>query len=121
MPDPQENDAASLMGQVREVIQGYRHALGKGEEVDLSGLDALVGKLSTFVLRLPQDEASNLQGELQGLVQDLDELERELKRQRDEVAAHLAHIDRKRQASMAYAKSDTLAKRPRDESDDNQS
>lgn len=106
-------DVDALMQEVREVIRGYAAALAKGEEVNISGLDALISKLSGFVLGLPKEQAAAMQEPLEGLVKELDTLEAELKRQRDQVAKQLADIDIKRKANTAYSRSDKLAPRPK--------
>ncbi|MBN8530615.1 MAG: hypothetical protein J0L97_01965 [Alphaproteobacteria bacterium] len=113
MTKPKNQDAEPLMQEVRAVIRGYAEALSKGEEVNIQGLDTLISQLSGFVLALPKEQAAAMQAPLEELVKELDALESELKRQRDQVANQLADIDKKRKASAAYSRSDTLTPKPK--------
>ena len=82
LPPP---DADALNAQLSSVLDYVRQCdlrVGKGEVMDLSGLDRTVMAMCEEIVRLPAPQARNLQPRMQQLVESLDQLALRMREQR---------------------------------------
>lgn len=74
LPPP---DVAELNAQLASVLDYVRQCelrIGKGEVMELSGLDRTVMQMCELIVRLPAPQARTLQARMQTLVEELDRL-----------------------------------------------
>ncbi len=77
-------DAAALDAQLASVLDYVRQCdlrVGKGEIMDLSGLDRTIMQMCEDIIRLPSPIARNLQPRMQALVEGLDQLAARMREQ----------------------------------------
>ena len=86
---------AEQLSELRRAIARSRTAIAEGMIVDLTGLDAEVARVTGIARSVPSAERARVLAAMEGLLEELDGLTVDLRRQRD---ASLA-----RQAADAYA------------------
>lgn len=78
-------DADALNTQLAAVLDYVRQCdlrVGRGEVMDLSGLDRTVMAMCEDIVRLPAPQARNLQPRMQQLVESLDQLAARMREQK---------------------------------------
>ena len=97
-----EASAKALVEKLQEFMGRCEKLLDESIEPDLTGLDEQVEGLSNTMHELKFDELNNMQPALQGLMEQLLDLENKLKSQRDMVRESIQSVSQKKQAHTAY-------------------
>lgn len=114
--DIQGPSAKEIIEKLQQFMQRCETLLDENIDPDLTGLDSQVEELSELMHELKFDELQNLQPVLQGLMDQLLNLENQLKRQQEKVRDSIQGLAHKKQAHTAYQK--TQASVPEDKKSD---
>ncbi len=100
-------DAGAIRSGLDEVTGAVtlaRRKVGEGELIDLSGLDRRVDQICKALHALGRDDGGALRPRLLSLIDELNLLTEDLKRQQVQVAAELKDSSSHQQAAAAYRK-----------------
>lgn len=80
-PPPDAAQLNTQLGSVLDYVRQCELRVGKGEVMDLSGLDRTVMQMCEEIMRLPSPQARTLQPRMQMLVEGLDQLAARMREQ----------------------------------------
>ncbi len=113
MPDASER-LITLVDELEAYIREAMDILDSGEYIALNGLDEKVSELCRHVTEIPLAEAKDFQPRLTGVIKQLDLLQSIMIEHRDRVEQQLQGLDNTKRASQAYAKSEAMVSKPKD-------
>lgn len=95
-------EIAAEIAALHDWITRAAEALAAEEEVDLSGLDARVGRLCARVDALPEADTAALRPRLTAMLAEMDRLQANLRTQHESLRGQLQDHGRRSAAARAY-------------------
>ena len=89
--------------QISNMIEAARRLIGEGHLVDLRLLESRVESFCGSLRNVPVDLAAELRPAMLGLIDDLSQLEQEIRRIQSETAVKLGDTVARRRAATAFA------------------
>ena len=96
-------DIDSEIKALQQWIAKAESAAGRGEPVDLDGLDGRIASLCESVAALPGDEAEGLRPHLGAILADIERLRSALQSQFETVRSQVQDHSRRSEAARAYS------------------
>ena len=107
-------NAQELFERLQEFMNRCSKLLDENIEPDLTGMDAQVAELTDTIHDLKFDQLQQIQPALQGLMDQLMDLENKLKSQRDKVRDSIQSVGAHKQAHSAYQRMQSNAPKTSD-------
>lgn len=101
----QTTNAGQLIEQCQARLNAARHAMDNGMIVQLDGLQTAIAEIQSAAQSAPANARDNLRQKLIGLLDDVERLEAEMVRERDNAANELKKMSVGTQAAAAYGAS----------------
>tara|TARA_B100000989_G_C19431698_1_gene423339 strand:- start:366 stop:758 length:393 start_codon:yes stop_codon:yes gene_type:complete len=101
-------DPKALFNEVREYIAHAKGLVEQNKYIELEGLGGMVEKLCTHIQQLPVGEATKYGEELDQLVVELNDLQREFAQRRDQLKDEITSANTHKKAARAYKQSESM-------------
>lgn len=99
---PHTNNASRLIEQCQARLNAARHAMDNGMIVQLDGLEAAIAEIQVAAQAAPAEARDELRQQLVSLLSDVEQLEADMVRERDNAADELKKMSVGKQAADAY-------------------
>jgi len=94
--------AARLVEQCQARLKAARHAMENGMIVQLDGLQTAIAEIQSAARTAPQEDRAQLREQLISLLSDVEILEQDMIRERDNTATELKKMSAGKRAVNAY-------------------
>lgn len=114
MSNAQHDEIEITLQKADDFMSNAIEKLNKDEEVDLTGMDAMVAELCEKVVTLPEDKAKAFHEKLQKLMEKLNTVAALLQKQHEAIKGQISGLNEQKQAAVAYGKAGGLHDKPED-------